>query len=104
MPWPSRASTSASRLLRVQAGERDLLDRRLAPQPREQVEQLVAELLAESRIVATTSSFTGSGSCSMCASSSTVDASAHCRSSRISTTGCSRATNASSRVTAANSR
>ena len=33
------------RLLRVQADERDLLHRRLAPQPREQVEQLVAELL-----------------------------------------------------------
>ena len=57
-----------------------------------------------SRIVATTSSFTGSGSCSMCESSSTVEASAHCRSSRISTTGFSRATKAISRVTAANSR
>ena len=32
-------------LLRVQADERDLLHRRLAAQPREQVEQLVAELL-----------------------------------------------------------
>ena len=57
-----------------------------------------------SRCVARTSDCVGSVSRSRCPSISVVEGSAHCRSSRTSSVGCSRAAKASRRVTASNSR